>query len=117
MNSFCKTFFAGTLSASQEFLDLLLQYSYPDNIQELQNIIACAVVAAEGDEITLDDLSPYIRERITPGKSNGGFTPLTLKDVVNDHIAKTVKYCGGDQDQAATLLGIPVESVNDHLRN
>ncbi|MCK5842159.1 MAG: sigma-54-dependent Fis family transcriptional regulator [Candidatus Sabulitectum sp.] len=108
---------ASTLSVSSEFLDLLLQYSYPDNIQELQNIIACAVVAAEGDKITLDDLSPYIRERITPGESNGDFTPLTLKDVVNDHIAKTVKYCGGDLDQAATLLGIPAESVNDHMRN
>ncbi len=108
---------ASTLSVSQEFLDLLLQYSYPDNIQELQNIIACAVVAAGGNKITLDDLSPYIRERITPGESNGDFTPSTLKDVVNDHIAKTVKYCGGDMDQAATLLGIPVESVNDHLGN
>lgn len=106
-----------TLSVSKEFLDLLLQYSYPDNIQELQNIIACAVVAAEGNEITLDDLSPYIRERITPGDLTGDFTPSLLSNVLSDHIQKTIKYCGGNMDQAAALLGISVDEVTDHLKN
>ncbi len=105
------------LSVSPEFLDLLMQYSYPDNIQELQNIIACAVVAAEGDEITLDDLSPYIRERITPGYLTGDFTPSSLSNVLSDHIRKTIKYCGGNMDQAAALLDISVDEATNHIKN
>lgn len=103
------------LTVSDDFLDLLLQYNYPDNVQELQNIIACAVVGAEGDKITLDDLSPYIRERITPGETTGDFTPTVLKNVITDHIEKTIRYCGGNIDQAATLLGISVDEIGNHM--
>ena len=106
-----------TLKISDDLMELLLQYSYPDNIQELQNIIACAVVGAEGNEITLGNLSPYIRERITPGDSTGEFSPALLKDCISDHIDSTLKYCGGNAEQAASLLGISIDKVSEHLEN
>lgn len=106
-----------SLSVSEDFLDLLMQYNYPDNVQELQNIIACAVVGAEGNEITPDNLSPFIRERITPGEITGDFIPALLRDIMTDHIKKTIKYCGGNMDQAAALLGISVDEVSDQIEN
>ncbi len=105
------------LSVSGEFMDMLMLYSYPDNVQELQNIIACAVVGAENGAITSDSLSPYIRERITPGEVTGDFTPALLRDVMTDHIERTIKYCGGNMNQAATLLGISVDEMSNHMEN
>jgi DNA-binding NtrC family response regulator len=104
-----------SLSVSNNLLDLLIHYSYPDNVQELQNIIACAVVGAEEAEITPDDLSPYIRERITPGSNTGDFTPAVLQNVIDDHISGTLKYCGGNPEQAASLLGISVDELRKHI--
>jgi len=100
-----------SLCFSSDFMNLLVQYSYPDNIQELQNIIACAVVGTSTGEIVPDSLSPYIRERITPGAVTGGFSPAKLCDVMADHVEKTVKYCRGNLEQAAELLGISVVEV------
>ncbi|MCD6587916.1 MAG: sigma-54-dependent Fis family transcriptional regulator [Candidatus Fermentibacteraceae bacterium] len=104
-----------SLSISDDLLELLVHYSYPDNVQELQNIIACAVVGTESDEITPEDLSPYIRERISPGDNTSDFTPAVLQEVIQDHISKTLKYCGENLEQAASLLGISVEEIRKHL--
>jgi len=104
-----------SLSISDDLLELLVHYNYPDNVQELQNIIASAVVGAEGNEITPDDLSPYIRERISPGENTGDFTPAVLKDIIEDHISETITYCGGNLDQAASLLGISVDELKRHI--
>ncbi|MCK5785763.1 MAG: sigma-54-dependent Fis family transcriptional regulator [Candidatus Sabulitectum sp.] len=103
------------LTVSDELMKMLIQYNYPDNIQELQNIIACAVVGTENSVISSDSLSPYIRERITPGEVSGDFTPALLKDTITDHIERTIKYCGGNMDQAAELLGVSVDELSDHI--
>ena len=105
------------VSVSDELMNLLMRYSYPDNIQELQNIIACALAGADGSEITPDNLSPYIRERISPEETTGTFSPALLCNIVEDHIERTVKYCGGNIDQAATLLGISPKEVSDQVEN
>jgi len=99
------------MSLSKDFIDLLAGYRFPDNVQELQNIIAGAVVGTEDSLITPDSLSPYIRERLTPGDARGSFTPTRLSDMISDHIEKTLEYCGGNTKQAADLLGISVEEV------
>lgn len=99
------------MSYSDDFIELLKEYSFPDNIQELQNIIAGAVVGTEGYLITPDSLSPYIRERITPGEATGEFIPAKLCDVLADHIEKTLEYCGGNEKQAAKLLGVTLKEL------
>lgn len=104
------------MSFSNEFMELLLQYDYPDNVQELQNIIAGAVVGTENGLITPDSLSPYIKDRMTPGETSGEFTPARLRDVVAEHIEKTVEYCGGNETQAAGLLDISTEELKRRRR-
>lgn len=105
------------LEMSDVFMSLLAQYSYPDNIQELQNIIAGAVVGTDGNEITPDSLSPYIRERLTPGEVPGEFIPAKLNNVIADHIEKTLEYCGSNAAQASELLGITPDELNSYLEN
>ncbi len=100
---------------SDDLMDLLQKYSFPDNMQELRNIIAGAIVSAEGESITPDLLSPYIRERITPGSMTGGFTPIKLQEAIIDFVTKTMEYCGGDMKDAARLLGISQDELDQYI--
>jgi len=51
---------------SEKFLECLKAYSFPDNMQELRNIVAGAVARAETNIITEDYLPSYVREGIKP---------------------------------------------------
>lgn len=98
---------------SPELMALLMTYSFPDNLQELRNIVASAVVNTEGGMITPESLSPYIRERLMPGEAEGGFVPLTLRQAIAEQVERTLAYCGGDSRHAARLLGIPVARLGE----
>jgi DNA-binding NtrC family response regulator len=98
---------------SAELLSLFTTYSFPDNLQELRNIVASAVVNTEGDMITPESLSPYIRQRLMPGEAEGSFVPLTLMQAMADQVERTLVFCGGDRKQAARLLDITVSRMGE----
>ncbi|MBN2587479.1 MAG: sigma-54-dependent Fis family transcriptional regulator [Candidatus Fermentibacteraceae bacterium] len=102
-------------TVSDELMQMLKQYSFPDNVQELKNIIAFAVINTEGDTLTLNSLSPYIRERLVPGEVSGDFVPMKLHDKVADHVMKTMEYCGGVRKDAARLLDIEPDRLEELL--
>ncbi len=106
---------AEELTVSQSFIELLTQYSFPDNIQELQNFVACAVAGVDGNVITPDSLSAYARERLSPGEHIGDFAPKSLLSLITDHIEKTVKYCGGNINEASELLAISPDEIDEYL--
>lgn len=105
----------GITGISGELMELLKQYSFPDNVQELKNLIAFSVVNTEGEELTLNSLSPYIRERLVPGEVTGDFVPMKLRDKVADHVRRTMEYCGGDLKDASRLLDIDMDRLGSIL--
>lgn len=101
-----------------DFIDLLMNYEFPDNVQELQTIIASAVVNEENGEISIDSLSPYIRERIQPWEEKPGlegFKPRILRDVEFEHVSNTLKYFDEDLKKSANALGISIEKLEEIL--
>jgi transcriptional regulator with GAF, ATPase, and Fis domain len=61
---------SGRKRVSKEALDRLVQYDYPGNVRELENILHRAVVLARGALLTTADLPPSVtepRERPTGG--------------------------------------------------
>ncbi|MCD4776578.1 MAG: sigma-54 dependent transcriptional regulator [Candidatus Aegiribacteria sp.] len=97
---------------SDELLELLRQYNYPDNVQELKNIIAYAVVNTDSDMLSIESLSPYVRERIIPGEMSGDFISMKLQNKIADYVKETVEYCGGDRKNAARLLDIDIDRLD-----
>jgi len=49
---------------SPEFMELLRHYNFPDNVRELRNIIALAVISESGPVLTLDALPRNLLEAI-----------------------------------------------------
>jgi transcriptional regulator with PAS, ATPase and Fis domain len=95
---------------SAEGRDLLMRYSYPGNVRELENIIERAVVLAKGKTITSNDLPLHIQtaeseERICVKKRDGSLNE-TLDTVERGLIIDALKEAGGIQTKAAERLGV-----------
>ncbi len=96
---------------------LLTTYDWPGNIRELENTIARALILAEGNRITANDLPAHIAhtkkgdgEQIAPA---GG--SMSLKESVRafeyNLIMKTIEDMGGDRRAAAQRLGIGLSTL------
>ena len=103
---------------AKEFMDLLLKYDFPGNVQELKDIVATSIINTESELVGIDSLAHYMRDILTSGRrSLTSFRPRKLKDVVRDHVGQTVLYLGGDKVKAAIELGINTEKVNEIIEN
>jgi len=77
----------------EEAMRLVMNYPFPGNVRELENIIEHAFVLAMGDRLRLRDLPSYVagagKPRIESGYEYGGLCGCApLKDVERDDAAE-----------------------------
>ncbi|MCA9427381.1 MAG: sigma-54-dependent Fis family transcriptional regulator, partial [Candidatus Omnitrophica bacterium] len=53
------------VEVDDEVMGILLNYEWPGNVRELENTIERAVVLAEGDSITRDELPPHLLQTVS----------------------------------------------------
>jgi len=95
-------------SISAEAMTVLLSYGYPGNVRELENAVERAVVFADGDTLTRNDLPVVLTERREGEAAEG--EGLSLEERVRRlevrEIRKALEAAGGVKSRAARLLGI-----------
>jgi len=92
---------------SSEALRLLLGYSFPGNIRELENIIERAVVFSEGTEITSGDLPLFLHDAQDDGELDADQSlPHKVRLLESREIKKALRTNGGIKSRAARALGI-----------
>ena len=101
----------------EDFLELITNYRFPDNVQELRTIVAGAVANAQHETISASSLPPYIRKKIEPGaEETAAFQPRRIEEVVREHVSRTLEHFGGDRDRAAEALGITAKKLDKLLQ-
>ena len=83
-------------------LQMLMVFPWPGNIRELENIIARAVAVADGTEIQVEDLPPFLAASHSPPDTG----LQSLEEMERAHIAKVLRSVAGHRDKAASILGI-----------
>ena len=101
----------GSEAVSKEALGLLAEHDFPGSVRELQNVIESGLILSGGKAI----LPEHIADRLIPTLSfrvsdtsrgiSQGAGP-TLAEVERSHLEAALKKTGGNQSQAARLLGI-----------
>ena len=87
----------------------LLNYGWPGNIRELQNVIERAVILSGG----MIDL-PQLNLDITPGAADAADGPL--KQSERDLIRKALADTGGNRRKAAEILGISLRTLQYRIK-
>jgi DNA-binding NtrC family response regulator len=91
---------------SKEALDILMQYDFPGNVRELENIIERGVALARGKVIEKAHLPDDLRGATlqTFRKENGKYP--SLEELERSYIQWVLKEVGENKTEAAKYLGI-----------
>ncbi|WP_353685084.1 sigma-54 dependent transcriptional regulator [Thermodesulfovibrio sp. 3907-1M] len=101
---------------SEEALNLLINYDYPGNIRELENIIERAVVLCNSSQVEVEHLPDDLKELKIQVfvKKEGKF--MTLEELEKEYIKWVLKEVG-NKTVAAQILGIDRVSLWRKMKN
>jgi transcriptional regulator with PAS, ATPase and Fis domain len=101
---------------SSRAMGLLMQYGWPGNVRELRSAMEFAfVTTGEGSVIGPENLPQNIRRNDRCASPQPGAS-LTLNTLKKQRLISALRDAGGNQSQAARLLGISRTSVWNQLR-
>ena len=98
-------------------MELLTSYPWPGNVRQLENCIEQAVVLCEDDTVDVEVLS--LNETGTHRDTDSSIrirSGLTLRDVEQQYILRTLAETGGNRTRAARVLGISLRCLQYKLK-
>jgi two-component system response regulator FlrC len=95
---------------SEEVKAKILEYNWPGNVRELENTMHRAILLSCDEEIMLKDLCLDLNQ-----SHYSNLAPKTLEAIEKQVIFDTLKYCLGDLNNTANILGISITSLAEKL--
>ena len=97
---------------SSKAMEVLMNYDWPGNIRELENVIERAAILCSDNTIEPRDLSLTNSPILQPGSSSGVIgTALPMKEIERLHIEGVLKSFRGNKTETAKVLGISLKTL------
>lgn len=101
-------------SLSQDLAGRLLEYPFPGNVRELENIMAAAILLEKGKVLTLSSVSALLANS-EPGQGCNQEL-ITLSELEKLHIQKVLEAMNGNRTRAAKILGIGLRTLQRKIK-
>lgn len=102
---------------SKESMRALMNYNWPGNIRELQNIIERVVTLSKNETISVEELplpaeeSSALTEDLHEGQKRKSFIVTSLAEQEKNAIVEALNKYGGNQTKVAQVLGISTTTL------
>jgi len=100
---------------ANEALDLMIMYPWPGNVRELKSTLEYAFVACQGSMIAPEHLPPNILRMEIPHET-GDPSYVSLNEIKKRRLIDALRQSGGNQSEAARILGISRTSVWNQMK-
>jgi Nif-specific regulatory protein len=118
------------LLLTADLLDFLIDYPWPGNVREMQNMVERMVILAEGDRLTLGDLSQNVLawrkgapaiDRGVPVETQAvpaveKLQRRSLQDIEKEEVESALRRHGWVQVRAAKELGLTQRQIGYRIR-
>ena len=97
---------------------LMIDYSWPGNVRQLESAIERAILLTEGDKITLEDLPSEVRQEVGPAAEGAFKLPaegINFEDVERNLITQAMEQTDYNITKAAKLLGLTFRTLQYRL--
>ena len=118
----------------QDVIDKFLQYHWPGNIRELENMLMRAMVLAKDDILTTELFpilqtysAPPLAGQVAPQSGAEGFPHgaaeaeknffMSLADMERDHIKRVLDYHNWNKRRACEILGVSRPTLDKKIRD
>ena len=100
---------------TNEALDFMIRYPWPGNVRELKSTLEYAFVACQRSMIGPEHLPPNILNMEDPHETSNP-SSVGLNEIKKRRLMHALKQSGGNQSQAARILGISRTSVWNQIK-
>ena len=106
------------ITLSRSAAELLLNYAFPGNVRELENMLESVAALSQEDPQVIGekDVRPLLTARGVNSTDVLG-EPLALDDMERVAIERALRLCQGNRTRAAALLGISRDTLYRKLRD
>ncbi len=103
------------LTLSSSALEWLQTYNWPGNVRQLRSVLETAVATTDGPVISLRNLDRLLLDEL-PSSANDQLPTLNLDELEARAIRQALTQTGGNNTQAARLLGIHRDTLISKMK-
>lgn len=117
LKKFAKKYARESLSIAQETLNYFLEYSWPGNIREMQNVIEYAVIFSDSPVIRIEDLPTYFIENRMSLSINNQLKDLSLIEIEEQKVlVRLLEETGWNLSAVAKKMNIARSTLYRKLK-
>ena len=98
-----------------EALQAMVNYDWPGNIRELQNVCERLQILCDGHTIMLSDLPEHVLSPERKDETSAYDPTIPLAELERRYIIKALHHFDGNKTQAANALGITIKTLYNKL--